>query len=79
MIGVIMNGEVVYIDCNKIQQQFTNNNFFLFFILIGLMIDVARHYIPLSILKRSITGMAIAKLNVLHLHLSDSQVIKYLL
>lgn len=39
----------------------------------GLMIDVARHFIPLDVLKRNIDAMAIVKMNVLHLHLSDDE------
>jgi hexosaminidase len=39
----------------------------------GLMIDVARHFIPFDVLKRNIDAMAIVKLNVLHLHLSDDE------
>ncbi|NER12836.1 family 20 glycosylhydrolase [Leptobacterium flavescens] len=39
----------------------------------GLMIDVARHYLPLSVLKRNIDAMATVKLNVFHWHLSDDQ------
>jgi hexosaminidase len=39
----------------------------------GLMIDVSRHFIPLDVLKRNLDGMAAAKLNVLHWHLSDNQ------
>ncbi|SHN34514.1 beta-N-acetylhexosaminidase [Mucilaginibacter sp. OK098] len=39
----------------------------------GLMIDVARHFIPLEVLKRNIDAMAIVKMNVLHLHLSDDE------
>jgi hexosaminidase len=39
----------------------------------GLMIDVSRHFIPLSQLERNIDGMAAVKLNVLHLHLSDDE------
>jgi len=39
----------------------------------GLMIDVARHFIPFEVLKRNIDAMAIVKLNVLHLHLSDDE------
>ena len=37
------------------------------------MIDVSRHFIPLDVLKRNIDGMAAAKLNVFHWHLSDNQ------
>jgi hexosaminidase len=39
----------------------------------GLMLDVARHFIPLPDLLRTLDGMAVFKLNVLHLHLSDDQ------
>jgi len=39
----------------------------------GLMLDPARHFMPLELLVRTIDAMALAKLNVLHLHLSDDQ------
>ena len=39
----------------------------------GLMIDVSRHFSPIEVIKRNIDGMAAAKLNVLHWHLSDDQ------
>jgi hexosaminidase len=39
----------------------------------GLMIDVARHFMPVNVIERNIDGMAFLKLNVLHLHLSDDQ------
>lgn len=39
----------------------------------GLLIDVARHYIPLPVLYRNIDAMAMAKMNVLHLHLTEDQ------
>lgn len=39
----------------------------------GLMIDVSRHFMPLSAIERNIDGMAAVKLNVLHLHLSDDE------
>ena len=39
----------------------------------GLLIDVARHFVPVDQLKRILDGMALLKLNVLHLHLSDDQ------
>jgi hexosaminidase len=39
----------------------------------GLMIDVARHFIPLDVLKRNLDGMAAVKLNVFHWHLSENQ------
>jgi len=39
----------------------------------GLMIDVARHFMPISVLKRNLDGMAAVKMNVFHWHLSDYQ------
>jgi hexosaminidase len=39
----------------------------------GLMIDSARHFIPLDILKRNIDGMEAVKMNVFHWHLSENQ------
>jgi hexosaminidase len=39
----------------------------------GLMIDVARHFEPVDVVKRNIDGMALVKLNVFHWHLSDDQ------
>jgi hexosaminidase len=39
----------------------------------GLMIDVSRHFMPPEAIRRNLDGMEAAKLNVLHLHLSDDQ------
>jgi hexosaminidase len=39
----------------------------------GLLIDVARHYQPMEVLKRNLDAMAAVKLNVLHWHLSEDQ------
>ena len=39
----------------------------------GLMIDVARHWMPKPVILRNLDAMAAVKLNVLHLHLSDDQ------
>lgn len=39
----------------------------------GVMIDVARHFMPLSWLRRLIRIAAFHKLNVVHLHLTDDQ------
>jgi hexosaminidase len=39
----------------------------------GLMIDVSRHFEPVSVIERTLDGMAVAKLNVFHWHLSDDQ------
>lgn len=39
----------------------------------ALMIDSARHFMPMHVIKRNIDGMSAVKLNVLHWHLTDDQ------
>jgi len=39
----------------------------------GLMIDVARHFQPIAVIKRNLEAMASVKLNVFHWHLTDDQ------
>ncbi|MFE5485996.1 beta-N-acetylhexosaminidase [Streptomyces sp. NPDC056527] len=39
----------------------------------GVMLDVARHFRPVSFLRRYVDLLALHKLNVLHLHLTDDQ------
>ncbi|UOR05743.1 beta-N-acetylhexosaminidase [Hymenobacter aerilatus] len=39
----------------------------------GLLIDAARHFMPVPLIKRNLDAMAAVKLNVLHWHLSDDQ------
>ena len=39
----------------------------------GLMIDVARHFQPIDVIKRNLDAMAAVKLNVFHWHLTDDQ------
>ena len=39
----------------------------------GFMLDVSRHFEPVSVIERTLDGMAAAKLNVFHWHLSDDQ------
>lgn len=39
----------------------------------GLMIDSARHFTPLDVLKRNLDGLEAVKMNVFHWHLSDNQ------
>jgi hexosaminidase len=39
----------------------------------GLMIDSARHFIPLDVIRRNIDGMQAVKMNVFHWHLSENQ------
>jgi hexosaminidase len=39
----------------------------------GLMIDCARHFISVEVLKHTLDGMAAVKLNVFHWHLSEDQ------
>jgi hexosaminidase len=39
----------------------------------GMMIDSARHFTPLDVLKRNLDGMEAVKMNVFHWHLSENQ------
>lgn len=39
----------------------------------GLMLDPAKHFLTVDVIKRNLDAMALAKLNVLHLHLNDDQ------
>jgi hexosaminidase len=39
----------------------------------GLMIDVSRHFLPVSFLEKMVDLMAMQKMNNLHLHLTDDQ------
>lgn len=39
----------------------------------GLMMDVSRHWMPLTVIERNLDAMAAVKLNVFHWHLSDDQ------
>jgi hexosaminidase len=39
----------------------------------GLMMDSARHFIPLEVIHRNIDGMEAVKMNVFHWHLSENQ------
>jgi hexosaminidase len=39
----------------------------------GFMVDVSRHFEPVAVIERTLDGMAVAKLNVFHWHLSDDQ------
>jgi hexosaminidase len=39
----------------------------------GLLIDVSRHWMPVEVIQRELDAMALVKLNVLHLHLTDDQ------
>ena len=43
------------------------------FVWRGLMIDVARHFQPVYVIKRNLRAMAALKMNVFHWHLSDDQ------
>ncbi|WP_034042066.1 beta-N-acetylhexosaminidase [Wocania ichthyoenteri] len=43
------------------------------FVWRGLMIDVARHFQPIEVLKRNLDAMASVKMNVFHWHLTDDQ------
>ena len=39
----------------------------------GLMVDTARHFLPLNALRRQIDAMSFSKMNFLHWHLTDAQ------
>jgi hexosaminidase len=39
----------------------------------GLLIDSARHFMPMEVMKRNLDAMAAVKLNVLHWHLTEDQ------
>ncbi|HVW76746.1 MAG TPA: beta-N-acetylhexosaminidase [Alloacidobacterium sp.] len=39
----------------------------------GLLIDVGRHFEPISVIERTLDGMAAVKLNVFHWHLTEDQ------
>ncbi|MCV2359961.1 beta-N-acetylhexosaminidase [Paucibacter sp. TC2R-5] len=43
----------------------------------GLLLDSVRHFLPLEDIRRQLDGMAAAKLNVFHWHLSDDQGWRY--
>src|SRR5437867_3956087 len=43
------------------------------FIWRGLLLDVARHYMPIEFLRKLTDLLALHKLNTLHLHLTDDQ------
>lgn len=39
----------------------------------GILLDVARHWFPVSDIKRTIDGAAMAKMNIIHIHVTESQ------
>src|SRR5699024_8168167 len=39
----------------------------------GVLLDPARHFLPIDVIKRQIDGIASAKMNVMHWHLTDDQ------
>ena len=43
----------------------------------GVLVDVARHFIPFNMLQHVIDGLAEMKMNVLHLHLTDDQAVRF--
>jgi len=43
------------------------------FVWRGLLLDVALHFMPMDVIKRTLDGMCAVKLNVLHLHLCNDQ------
>ena len=43
----------------------------------GVLVDTARHFLPLATLRAVVEGMAADKLNTLHLHLTDAQAFSF--
>jgi hexosaminidase len=39
----------------------------------GMMVDVARHFIPMDVMKRNVDAMAAVKYNTLHIHIADDE------
>lgn len=39
----------------------------------GMLLDVSRHWFAIDDIKRTIDGLAMSKMNVLHLHITDTQ------
>lgn len=39
----------------------------------GLLLDCVRHFMPVEVVKRTLDGMALVKMNVFHWHLTDDQ------
>ncbi|WP_020526867.1 family 20 glycosylhydrolase [Flexithrix dorotheae] len=39
----------------------------------GIMMDPARHFLPVEVIKRNLDAMSAVKMNVLHFHLCDNQ------
>ena len=67
--GWIDNGEPVFI-VNKLPIKIEDHPTYSYR---GLMIDTARHYLPMNLIVRNLDVMSMNKLNVLHWHLTDSQ------
>lgn len=47
------------------------------FVFRGLMVDTARHWLPINALRRQIDAMSFSKMNTLHWHLTDAQSTPY--
>lgn len=43
----------------------------------GILIDTARHYLPLEVIKTHMDAMVMTKMNVLHWHMSDDESFPY--
>lgn len=76
-VGVIYGLETLLqlIDNNETNYYFSGVSISDFprFTWRGLMIDVARHFQPLAVIKRNLDAMSAVKMNVFHWHLTDDQ------
>eukprot|EP00959_Pyramimonas_sp_CCMP1952_P283360 5923678-Pyramimonas_sp.AAC.1 len=44
----------------------------------GVLLDSARHFLPVSAIKEVLDGMSYAKMNVFHWHMTDDESFPYI-
>lgn len=65
--------QLVYFNKKEFFFKGVNIKDFPRFVWRGLMVDAARHFQPIAVIKRNLAAMASVKMNVFHWHLSDDQ------